>query len=385
MTDRTAARRARELFRRTYGGDPALVATAPGRVNLIGEHVDYNGGAVLPFAIDRRTAVAVGGARRLRFVSEIEPSPTDREPGEPARTHWSDYVLGVHRELARLGAAPTGARVAVASDVPMGGGLSSSAALAVASALALSRLAGARLERRDLVDVAWHAEHDFVGVRVGRMDQTVIVHARAGHAVSFDFGTGRMALVPFTHPAWLVDTGVRHRLTGGGYNARRAECDEALAALVGHGWPVRLLADVPRAQLARALEDVPARLRPRVRHVVTETARTREAVRLLARGRLAAVGGLLTEAHWSMARDYEASCPEADTLVEAALAGGAHGARLVGAGWGGLVLVLAAERRAPRVLAAMEEAFQGRVGRRPPSWRVRAAPGARVQRTPPGR
>ncbi|HEX5819439.1 MAG TPA: galactokinase [Gemmatimonadales bacterium] len=382
MTDgRRAAARAGALFRGAWGTGPSVIASAPGRVNLIGEHVDYNGGPVLPIAIDRRTVVAAASATGFEFVSELDMERVARAPDEGRRGHWSDYALGVVRELVRLGAAPTGARIAVASDVPAGGGLSSSAALTVATARALSRLAGARLSPRQVAAVAFRAEHDFVGVRCGTMDQVVIAHARAGTALAFDSGAGTFERVPFDAPLRLVDTGVRHRLTGGGYNQRRAECEAALDRLHAR-WPaLPSLAALPPARLDEALEMLEDPLRRRVRHVVTETGRVGRAVSALRARRLGVMGRLLFEAHRSMAEDYEASCEEADLLVATAEEAGAWGARLTGAGWGGMVLVLAPERSADRIVAEMQEAFAAVHGRMPSTWSVRAAGGVRATLT----
>jgi len=347
-------------------------------VNLIGEHVDYNGGPVLPIAIDRRTAVVAGPAPGFELISELDSQRIERLPDESPRGHWSDYALGVIHELEKLHVAPSGARLAVASDVPAGGGLSSSAALTVAIARALSRLAGVTLAPRQLAGVAYRAEHDFVGVRCGTMDQMVIANARRGSALAYNSGSGTFTRVPFDLPLRLVDTGVRHRLTGGGYNARRAECEAALDRL-RQRWPaLPSLAALPMADLVEALTLLPDAQARRVRHVVTETARVGQAERELLADRPEAMGQLLFEAHRSMSEDYEASCEEADLLVATARDEGAWGARLTGAGWGGMVLVLAQERSADRIVQVMQEGFERVWGRVPASWSVRAAGGVRA-------
>lgn len=382
MTDqRRAAARAAALFRSAWRAEPSVTASAPGRVNLIGEHLDYNGGPVLPIAVDRRTVVAAAPARGFTFLSELDGERVGRALDEGPRGHWSDYLLGVVRELHRLGAAPRGARVAVASEVPAGGGLSSSAALTVAATHALARLAGIRLRLSQVVGVAHRAEHDFVGVRCGTMDQTVVARARAGTALSYDSGTGLFTQVPFDASVRLVDTGVRHRLVGTGYNDRRIECERALRRL-RHRWPgLPSLAALASSQLDAALALLDAPLARRVRHVVTETARVGAAERALRGRRLGEMGRLLFDAHRSMAADFEASCAEADLLVTAAEEAGAWGARLTGAGWGGMVLVLAPERRADRVVASMQRAFAAVHGQLPRAWTVRAAAGVRATMT----
>ena len=378
MTDPPrAASRAGALFRSAWRAEPAVTASAPGRVNLIGEHLDYNGGPVLPIAIDRRTVVAAAPARGFTFLSELDAECVTRAFDEDPRGHWSDYLLGVVRELHRIGAAPRGARLAVASDVPAGGGLSSSAALTVAASHALSRLAGARLTPGQVAGAAYRAEHDFVGVRCGTMDQTVVARARAGSALSYDSGTGLFERVPFDATVRLVDTGVRHRLMAAGYNRRRAECETALRRL-RERWPaLPALAALAPSRLDEALRLLEAPLAQRVRHVVTETARVGAAVRALRRRRMGEMGRLLFDAHRSMASDFEASCEEADLLVTAAAEAGAWGARLTGAGWGGMVLVLAPDRHAARVGVSMQRAFAAVHGRTPRVWSVRPAAGVR--------
>lgn len=364
------------LFRHSYRLAPAVVASAPGRVNLIGEHLDYNGGPVLPFAIDRRTWVAAAPCQGFELVTAQHGlQPVQRAAG-PSRGDWSDYVVGVARELG--GAASAGARVAVVSELPVGGGLSSSAALAVASAAALGQLAGSLPDADALADAAFHAEHDYVGVRCGRMDQTVVAHAREGHALYIETATGAARACPFPYGVWVVPTGVEHALTGGSYNARRDECAHGLE-LCQARWPeLAALAELEPSRLTEALTLLPAPLDRRVRHVVTETRRTRDAKAALERGDLAAVGRLLTEGHASLRDDYECSVPEADVLVAAAVERGALGARLTGAGWGGSVIVLVGEEEESQVVEGVVADFARRFGRRPAAWRARAAGGARV-------
>jgi len=363
------------LFQHTYGFAPAVVASAPGRVNLIGEHLDYNGGPVLPFAINRRTWVAAGPGRNFELVSG-EPGfpPVHRAAGAP-QGDWSDYVVGVARAV---GWPSHGARIAVTSELPVGGGLSSSAALSVAAAAALGRLAGSLPDADALAEAAFRAEHDYVGVRCGRMDQTVVAHAIEGHALYLDTATGATRACPFPSTVWVVPTGVEHALTEGSYNARRAECTRALE-LCRSRWPeLTALAELDLSRLAEAVTLLPAPLDRRVRHVVTETARTRAASAALERGNLAEVAQLLTEGHASLRDDYQCSVPEADVLVAAAVEHGALGARLTGAGWGGSVIMLTEERDASTVIDRVAATFARRFDRTPAPWRARAAGGARL-------
>ena len=378
MPPRTPAHLAESLFRRTFADAPDVIASAPGRVNLLGEHTDYNGGPVFPVALERRTAVAVGRSQRWELVSAAEPGVVVREIDAPMHERWSDYVVGVVRELRALGAAPPAARIGVDSNVPIGAGLSSSAALTVSSARALSLLAGRRLSRAQLVDVAFRAEHDQVGVRVGRMDQTISAHGEAGTALLFETAAGTLERVPMPGRIWIVETGVSHKLTGGELNERRRECEEALALLQGR-WPaLRNLAELPPADLPTAAELLGNEsLFRRVRHVVTETARTRGAATALARLDLAELGRLMLAGHRSLQVDYQSTVAEADVIVEAAEARGAWGARLTGAGWGGAVLLLAPESREREIVQGVVGDFAARFGRRPVTWSTRAAGGVR--------
>src|SRR3982751_1183568 len=224
-----AARLASSLFTASFATRPTVAASAPGRVNLLGEHTDYNGGPVLPVAIERRTAVIARVADRWAFTSDTELGIHEVDIDAPMRRSWSDYLVGVVRELRSLRAAPPGAEIAVATTLPIGAGLSSSAALTVALARALSLLAGRRLSPDQLVEVAFRAEYHHVGVRCGRMDQTIAAHAERGSALLFDTATQTLQRVPLPGRLWIVETGLSHRLTGGALNQRRRECEEALA------------------------------------------------------------------------------------------------------------------------------------------------------------
>ena len=378
MPPRSPARHAESLFRRTFGSGPDVIASAPGRVNLLGEHTDYNGGPVFPVALERRTAVAAGRFDAWELVSSAEPDVVTADIEAPMQGRWSDYLVGVVRELRAIGAAPGGARIAVDSSVPIGAGLSSSAALTVSGARALSLLAGKRLSLEQLVDVAFRAEHDQVGVRVGRMDQTISAHGKAGTALLFETATGTLERVPMPGRIWIVETGVSHKLTGGELNDRRRECEQALALLQGR-WPsLRFLAEILPSDLPAA-EDVLAEdaLRRRVRHVVTETARTRAAAAALEGRDLAELGRLMLAGHRSLQVDYQSSVAEADAIVASAAARGAYGARLSGAGWGGAVLLLAPEPQERRIVAGVVDDFVERFGRRPVTWSTHAAGGVR--------
>ncbi len=373
----SAARLATSLFTSSFATRPTVAVSAPGRVNLIGEHTDYNGGPVLPVALERRTAVAARPANGWTVVTATEDGVHQLEIDAELSRNWTDYITGVVRELRPSRAAPPGAEIAIATTLPVGAGLSSSAALTVATAKALSLLAGKRLSPPMLADVAFRAEYHQVGVRCGRMDQTIAALGQRGSALLFDTASGAIRTVPLPGRLWVVETGVSHRLTGGALNERRRECEEALAFCRDWRPGISYLAQFTPADLPELERRLPPPLVPRVRHVVTETARTRAAADALAAGDLARLGRLLVEGHQSLRVDYESTIPEADFIVESAVRHGAYGARLTGAGWGGAVVVLAPAEQEARIVAEMGGEFEERFGRMPVTWSTRASAGVR--------
>lgn len=378
----SAARLASSLFTTSFATRPTVAASAPGRVNLIGEHTDYNGGPVLPVAIERRTAVVAQLADRWALVSDSEPGIRLVDIEAPMRRDWTDYVVGVIRELRALRSAPPAAQIAVATTVPIGAGLSSSAALTVAIAKALSLLAGKRLAPAQLAEVAFRAEYHQVGVRCGRMDQTIAAQGQRGSALLFETATGSLQRVPLTNRLWIVETGLSHRLTGGSLNQRRRECEEALAFCRDWRPGLTFLAQLSLADLPEMERRLPPPLVPRARHVITETARTRAAASALAGGDLEQLGRLLVAGHESLRRDFESTIPEADFIVESAVKHGAYGARLTGAGWGGAVVLLAPEKQEARIVAEIAGDFETRFGRSPTTWSTRASAGVRREAIP---
>jgi galactokinase len=334
--------RARDLFRREYGAEPAAVASAPGRVNLIGEHVDYHGGHVLPVATDMRTAVAVGpDPGRMRGVSE-HAVPAVRE-WPPVSIHtWSDYCAGVATLYDRAsGPWAAGLAVAVASDVPKGAGLSSSAALEVATACALGRWAERPLSAAAIADLAWRAETEFVGVPCGRMDQMASAMAPPGAALLIDCATLETQPVPVGLDIVVADSGEEHRLAESSYVARRREGAEAIGILRQSVPVLDSLVDIPPARLPALTKLLPAPLDRRVRHVVNENQRAVLGAKALERGDFAGFGALVSASHASLRELYECSTERLDAIVAAAARlDGVLGARLVGAGWGGSVLIV---------------------------------------------
>src|SRR6266576_3384575 len=314
MLVKPARARAFALFRATFGVPPVAAASAPGRVNLIGEHTDYNGGPVLPVALAQRTVVAAGPGEPgvLETVSERDGRRWRHLYKEGRAPDWPAYVAGVVAELQAAGALArdAGVRVAVASDVPVGAGLSSSAALTVAATRALLGMARGRLTPRQIAGVAYRAEHNYVGVRCGVMDQTIAALGKPGHALLLEAASLATKQIPFHGRLLLVDTGVRHDLAASAFNARRAECEAAVVRLKLDLPEVMWLASWPMSWLGRLRRALPQPLRNRALHVVGETARTRFAAQLLARGRLQRFGELLYESHESCRRLYECSAPE---------------------------------------------------------------------------
>lgn len=351
------------LLSREFGAAPAGIWQAPGRVNLIGEHTDYNEGFVLPFAIDRTARVAVGVRtdRTIRLLSTygdqgvVRTSLDALKPG--SAKGWTKYPLGVMWALRERGIDVPGIDLLLDSNVPLGAGLSSSHAIECAVITALNDLAGAGLTAEDMVLATQRAENDFVGAPTGIMDQSASLRGASGHAVFLDCRDQNASLVPFeTDPAGLVllviDTKVSHSHADGGYASRRASC-ELGAQVMG----VPALRDVQVGDLEEAsglLDEVTFR---RVRHVVTENDRVLQTVDRLAAEGPAAIGPLLDASHASMRDDFEISCPELDLAVDTSRAAGAIGARMTGGGFGGAAIALTPAAAEDEVRAAVVRAF----------------------------
>ena len=371
-------------FRASTGRRAEVAFRAPGRVNLIGEHTDYNEGFVLPCAIDRDT-LALAAPREdgvFTGTSREDAQAVRIESGSAARPGgWGDYVWGVVRAFAERGARMTGADLAVASDVPVGAGLSSSAALCVALVGALDTAFALGLDPRARAETAHRAECFFVGVPCGVMDQLASSLGERDHALRIDCRSLEIALVPL--PARLrllvADSGVRRRLAAGAYGNRRAECEEALRLARERGVAppgARALRDLSPRDLPALERALPPVLARRARHVVCENERVDATARALAAGDLAGAGAALRAGQRSLRDDFEVSIPELDALCEIADAlPGVYGSRLSGAGFGGCTLHLVEAEAAPAVADALARAFESRFGRRPPVYSVRAADG----------
>jgi galactokinase len=347
-------------FEERFGRAPEVVASAPGRVNLIGEHTDYNGGFVMPMALPLRTtaALARSGDDRVQAAStQMGTGLAALRLGAEARTAtWIDYVAGVTQALARAGLTIGGFDLAVTSAVPLGSGLSSSAALEVAVLRGLRRLFALELDDVTLARLGQRAENDLVGAPVGIMDQMAASIAGEGEALFLDTRTLEHERIPLPADVevLVIDSGIRHSHAGGEYRTRRAECEEG-ARLLG----ASQLRDVTPADLPR-IAALPAVIARRARHVVTEDARVLEAREALRAGDAVAMGALMDASHVSMRDDFEISLPAIDRLVELARAlPGALGARLTGGGFGGAIVVLGRAGTAagfPRVAGAYRRA-----------------------------
>lgn len=389
--------RACSAFALRYGRLPTVGAVAPGRVNLIGEHTDYNGGFVLPIAIDRVCA-AVGApsadpgvsrvyAADLEAAAELDfrapivvggPGPSAVERGSPL-----SYVAGVAAQFQRLVAAAGGRLqnldVAIASEVPIGSGLSSSAAIEVSMATLLEQASGLRLGQREKALLCQRAEHEYAGVPCGIMDQFVSVMGRQGHALLIDCRAqeARVVRIPDAVSIVVINSNVRHSLTGGEYASRRAACAAAASKL---GVPE--LRDADSVMLNAAGGELTAEEGRRARHVVGENARTLEAAAALDRRDLVRAGTLMYESHRSLQEDFEVSCPELDTLVEiAAGVPGVYGARMTGAGFGGCVVAMVEPGAVGALEASVTAGYPRRHGRRATVFQTLAGDGARF-RTP---
>ena len=378
----------RDLFRELTGHGADGLWSAPGRVNLIGEHTDYNDGFVLPFAIDRRTLVALGTRDdgRIRAAStfsdemaELALSQLTTPDAARDLPEWAGYPLGVVWALGQAGAdlgAVPGLDLVIESNVPSGAGLSSSAAIECSVAVALNEVWQLGLDRERLVLVGQRAENDVVGAPTGILDQSASLLGRRDSAVFLDCRSRESQIVPLGFEAaglsiLVIDTGVKHEHATGGYRERRADCERGAREL-----GVASLRDVGVEDLPRArekLDDVTFR---RVRHVVTENQRVLDVVRTLGEDGPTAIGELLDASHRSMRDDFEISVPELDLAVETAQANGAIGARMTGGGFGGSAIALVPDDLVSRVQVAVDGAFAEHGFGAPETFTVRPSDGA---------
>jgi len=371
---RETEQKAVKAYTEKFGGAPELVASAPGRINLIGEHTDYNGGFVLPCAIDRRIAVAVGTGEGGLYSADFDET---REPGERDDS-WADYPRGVAWAMGEKGHETGSFRAAFTGDVPLGSGLSSSAAIEAATALALDALLGLGMSRKDLAVLCQRAENDYVGVASGIMDQYASLLCEAGAALLVDCRSLEAKSVPLDLAAAdlalvVCDTRVERGLADTGYNDRRSTCESAASTL-------------GLEELREATEEDLKRLSgeelKRARHVISENARVLEAVEALNDNDFDHFGRLMYASHASLRDDYEVSTPELDTFVETARQHGATGARLTGAGFGGCAIALLPKAQSDRVKRACKRSFADADFEDPAFYEFLPATGAELTRSP---
>jgi galactokinase len=377
-------------FLAEYEAAPRIFS-APGRVNLIGDHTDYNDGFVLPIAIGRRTVVAAA-ARNDRKIRVLSGTIGERAEIELDRPHvarrgtWVDYVEGMARSLEQRTLKIPGADLLIESDVPLGAGLSSSAALEMSVGLALSSLAGdVTLSARDLAQTAQSAEQTYVGTQCGIMDQLVVALGRQDRALFIDCRSLHTDDVPCAFPSATIlvcDTKVKHELAASAYNERRRECETSVAMLRAALPHLRALRDLSRQDLDAHGDVLSETLRRRCRHVVGENARTLDAVRALAGDDLPEFGRLMVASHRSLQSDYEVSCAELDLCVDLAMAvRGVYGARMTGGGFGGCTVNVVADDAVRELSETLHHGFFEQFRRRPDIFAVRPSDGMKEHGT----
>lgn len=358
---------------RSFAGRDGRASFAPGRVNLIGEHTDYTGGFVLPASLT--LGVGVVAASRDDTIVRVRSEDRDEVTTfsldvHPSQAHgdWSDYVAGVAWSLQEAGLTLRGADLVVSSDVPMGAGLSSSAALEVSVAYALLDVARQEMPRLALAQACQRAESEFVGTRSGIMDQFIATHGQADHALFLDCSSHQWQAVPLpTTTRWLVaNTMVRHELANSEYNLRRAECEESVSVasqLLPHR---NRLADLDPAESERLAGELPSHLVPRLRHLVSENQRVHDAVEAIRFNEMATLGKLLNASHASLRTDFEVSSPELDLMVDLSLElPGVLGARMMGAGFGGCTLTLVEAEHAESTMLRLQSEYEKTMGTKP--------------------
>lgn len=372
-----------ERFQKLYGTHPRIFR-APGRVNLIGEHTDYNDGFVMPAAIELYTWVAASKRKdRILHVHSGQFAETiglslDALAGQP-RKHWSDFIRGVAAVMQTLGHTLSGANLVIDGQVPLGAGLSSSASLEVSTALALMSVSNLELPPLELVRICQRAEHEYVGTRCGIMDQFIAVFGRAGRALMLDCRSLDYKLLSIPKDVRLVicNTMVKHELAAGEYNHRRADCETGARNLRQHLPNVLALRDVTLSDLERHGNELPELLYRRCRHVISENQRVLAAADTLQSGNLDRFGQLMYESHRSLRDDYEVSCKELDLLVEvASVCEGVYGARMTGGGFGGCTVNLVRSDAIDHFQSRITEEYEKATRKTPDVYVCSAAPGA---------
>jgi galactokinase len=384
----TSASSIASAFRERFGRSPDVIVRAPGRVNLLGAHVDYNDGFVLPAAIDRAVWLAAGRAHgasgrlcALDLGADVAFEPPVEKPQSNDSRRWADYPLGVAWVLRGLGHEVGPIDAVFGGDLPMGAGVSSSAAVEVAFFLAFEALGGFALEGRERARLGRRVENEVLGVGSGVMDQFASIHGRAGHAVLLDCRSLEHELIPVPEEVAVLvaDTGVRRALVGSAFNDRRAECRQAVELLRAELPGITALRDVSPEELDRHAGLLPPSLQRRARHVVEECARVLAGAERLRAGQMEELGELVRASHRSSRDLYEVSIAELDLLAETAwTVPGCYGARLTGAGFGGCVTAAVQRDALDELERTLRAAFRARFGRDPSMLRCRIADGAAV-------
>lgn len=380
-------------FEEAFHDRPSFIVRAPGRVDLIGAHTDYNEGWVLPAAINRYVWLAVkelpsalvalraldfGGEEAVFRLTDLEDAQA--LDGQPL-PQWARYAAGVAWSLQEAGLATPGTQIAIASDVPIGVGLASSAAVEAAYAVAWAHITGWEVDRMELALLCQRAENEYVGVRSGLMDQFASLFGKANHALLFDCRTREWSSVPLSDQVSLVvaDTGTRRTLANSPYNERRAECEQAVQALQRYLPHVRALRDLSLEEFGEYADVIPEPARQRAQHVIAENERVRAAARALRVGEVAVLGELMDESYLSARDLFEAGGPELEAMWQAALGHPARlGGRFVGAGWAGCMVFLVASAEAEDFGRYLSERYQQATGRVPTLYYLQAADGAQV-------
>jgi galactokinase len=374
----------RSMHLARFGAEPTIFA-APGRVNLIGEHTDYAEGFVMPAAIDFATLAGISPRADGKVVIYSENYQEERvfeaaALPEAKTGHWSDYPLGVFSVLAGEGHTIPALSLSIWSDVPVAAGLSSSAAIEVATAVAVCGLIGVEIPRPVLAKLCQRSENEFVGSSCGIMDQFISANGKKDHALLLDCRDLSYKLAPIPEDVALViaNTMVKHAVTGDEYTSRRAQVEEAAAVIARHRPEVKFLRDATLDDLAKWGSEMSPEALKRARHIISENSRTVAAAEALESGDRKELGRLIAEAHWSYSRDFEASCVEADAMVELAQdLPGLIGARLTGGGFGGCTVNLVETAHAAEFAARLGERYQARFAIHPEIYLCHASEGAR--------
>lgn len=377
------------FFQKVFGSQGRMrIIRAPGRVNLIGEHTDYNDGFVFPMAIEPQVNFAcrsrndsVIRVASTAFPEQIVEFRIDQEitRGKPS---WTNYIRGVAAELKKAGIPLTGMDVALANTLPVGGGLSSSAAIEVGTALCLLTLAGHEMDVSRLARICQKAEHEYALVPCGIMDQMIVSSAKQGHATLYDCRSAHKQYIPIDPNELRVvitNSMVKHELSGGEYAERRRQCEQAVAHFQKSMPDVKALRDITPQQVEQAKSELDDVVFRRARHVVTENQRTTEAAAALSAREYEKAGELMVQSHNSLRDDYEVSVPELDFLAEQATqAKGVYGARMTGGGFGGCIVSLVQPRHVDALLDHLNRTYQDKFGQQPNSFVTTATAGASV-------